>query len=98
MQLGNLLTACTLMQTVDILSHRTREASQPFQPRNGAMSVIRGSLVETLPADIRARPVALTRRVACDEIAIIHRLLMFPVTTGITVIGNARGSADACAG
>ena len=37
MQFGNLPTACTLVQSVDILSHRTSQASQPFQPRNGVM-------------------------------------------------------------
>ena len=97
-QLGDSPATGQLLQAVDILGNRGAQASELLQARERMMGRVGQRPAEALPAEPGTRPVALARRVAGDEVTVLHGFLVLPCTVPIAVIRNPRGGADAGAG
>lgn len=61
------------------------------------MGIIRFGLLHHWPTDQAAGPEALAGLMSIHEIMMLYRLLTFPVTIAITIVGNSGICTYACA-
>src|SRR6056297_2304466 len=92
------MAARFLVQTVDVLGDQQVAVAAVLKFCDLPMGGIRSRIADHRPADQAAAPITLPCQQTGHELAMPNRLFAFPAAVAISIIGNARVSADARAG
>jgi hypothetical protein len=81
------------MKVIDILCDKKLHMAGVFESGKSGMRRIRLCGAEPMPACEASGPVSFSYAAAADEVFVLYRLCVLPVSILVAIVGNARGGA-----
>jgi hypothetical protein len=97
MQIQHTVLPRTLMQAINILRYYCRYSSTPFKGNQPMMRLVRLRLHKRWITQLTARPITLPPTQVLHKSLMLYRLRSLPSSSLVSVVGNPRGGANACA-